>query len=301
MKKFFALLVVLLICVTTLTFVACNDDKDEFSEYAKITLRSDMTLDEVKEALKEVEIFTMQTCGLDGTVAYEYTWARNGYSCVLPERYYGALFFEGNMYYGIFFEGDEEDIEVVDCTGYETIYSQNEKTDVEAYLDVLYELMGENEYTIKGNVVTVGVKDDSGAVVGQYIAKNFNATRLEIPAKYKDTYKTLKPTTTVLVFEDIDENTCMLSKINVPLKSLQIPEKNNGKTVTKIDISGHAEKLTIPKTVKNIFGLSEYNSITYLGTKEEWYSNVSTGCLQVQCDIVCTDGTINKGDTRPTA
>ncbi len=303
MKKIIVILSLSLIFVMLATFVACNDkdNNDEYSEYAKISLRSDMTLDEVKEALKDVEIFTMQTCAEDGTLAYEYTWARNGYSCVLPESYYGAMFFEGNMYYEIFFEGDEEDVGVIDCSGYDTTYSHNEKTDVEAYLEFICELMSENEYTIKDNVITVSVMYND-AIAGQYIAKNFNATKLGIPEKYKDTYKTLKPTTTVLVYEDIDENTCRLSQINVPLKSLEIPEKYNGKTVTEVELYlGHVEKLTIPKTAQKVFGLSEDNIVTYLGTKEEWNSNVWTGSLKSPCDIVCTDGTINKGDTRPTA
>ncbi len=299
MKKFIVLLSILLICILSATLVACNDknDNDEYSEYAKITLRSDMTLDEVKEALKDVEIFTLQTCAEDGTLAYEYTWARNGYSCVLPERYYGALFFEGNMYYEIFIGGDEEDVEVVDCSGYDTTYSQNEKTDVDAYLEFICDLMAENEYAIKDNVITVSFMNN-GAIAGQLIAKDFNATKLGIPEKYKDTYKTLKPTTTVLVYEDIDENTCRLSQISVPLKSLEVPEKYNGKTVTEVKLySGHAEKLTLSKAIKMVSGLTEENSVTYLGTKEEWSSNVWTDGISAPCDIVCTDGTINKGDT----
>ncbi len=303
MKRFIVFIVILLICIMSATFVACDDkgDNDEYSEYSKITLRSDMTLDEVKEALEDVEIFTAQSCSPDGTVAYEYTWARNGYSCILSEGYYGAKFFEGNMYYDLFIEGKEEDIKVVDCSGYDTTYSHNEKTDVEAYLESIYELMSENEYAIKDNVITVSVMYN-GALAVQIIVKNFNATKLGIPEKYKDTYKTLKPTTSVLVYEDIDENTCRLSQINVPLKSLEIPEKYNGKTVTWVKLySGHAEKLTLSKAVKIVFGLTEYNSVVYLGTIEEWYENVETDKSQAPCDIVCTDGTINKGDTRPTA
>ena len=176
MKKFFPILVVLIICVVFGTFVACNNNEDPSNgQYSKVVLRSDMTLDEVKEALKDVKIFTMQTYSSEDVVAYEYTWAQNGYSCVLPERYYGAIFFEGSMYYEIFFEGETEDLEVVDCSGYDTTFSDSGNSDVEAYLGVLYELMSEYEYTIKDNVITVNMKDNEGNILGKYIAKNFNA------------------------------------------------------------------------------------------------------------------------------
>ncbi len=287
MKKFFPILIVLIICVIFGTFVACNNNDEK-----EVALRSDMTIDEVKEVLKDVKSLTMQVYYEDGTVIYESKVAKNGRS-LIADTGYEVDFFEENIFYHTYLEDGDEGIEVVDCSGYDVVdYLQDA-------VEYVYDLMTEHGYTIKDNAITIEEKYEGEVQeIFTYIVKDFNTTKFEPYGKYKDTYKTIQPNTSVLEYEDLDDNSCALRKINVPLKSLQIPEKYNGKTVTEVEYSGTVpQRLTISKSVKELGGLYEGCHIIYLGTKEEFRTNVRTGYSTAVCDVECTDGTIKRGDS----
>jgi len=288
MKKFFPILVVLIICVVFGSFVACNK-KDE----SKDILRSDMTLDEVKEALKDVKSYRRQYRTPDGTVLEDYAFGPNGYSLVAESvSFYDVTFFEDNKYYYMYGDTDVEEITIVDCSGYDVNYD----FDREDY-EILIRYMTEYDYTIKDNAIYID-DIDNGVVTGTHVFYEFNVARPEPYGKYKSTYKTLQPTTSLLVYGDLDDNSCELAEVNAPLKTLQIPEAYNGKSVTKV-VCENVKNLIIPKTVKELRlrSISDDTIITYLGTKEEFYANVWADSSKADCDIECTDGTIKKGDS----
>lgn len=170
---------------------------------------------------------------------------------------------------------------------------------VQDELKYIYNLMTEHGYTIKDNTITVEVKYEDGEIEGIRIAKDFNTTKVEPYGKYKSTYKTIQPTTSVLEYEDLDDNSCALKEVLVPLKSLQIPEKYNGKIVTEVKcnyFTFNVKRIIISKSVKKLYGLNSESHITYLGTKEEFHTNVTTGySTTALCDVECTDGTIKRG------
>ncbi len=287
MKKFFPILVVLIICVVFGSFVACNK-KDE----SKDILRSDMTLDEVKEALKDVKSYRRQsrTSDADGAVLEDYVFGTNGYSLVVERiSFYDVTFFEDNKYYYMYGNSDVEEIMIVDCSGYDVNYDFDREG-----VDVLVSLMTEYGYTIKDN--TIYIEDVN--THSTHVFYEFNVAKTEPYGKYKSTYKTLQPTTSLLVYGDLDDNSCELAEVNAPLKTLQIPEAYNGKSVTKV-VCENVKNLIIPKTVKELRlrSISDDMIITYLGTKEEFYANVRTNTSIAACDIECSDGTIKKGDS----
>ena len=181
-----------------------------------------------------------------------------------------------------------------DVTGYDLRFGADCAKIVKVYLEDLYAGMVENGFRIANNELSVTSVSDKGVV--KVIVKDVDNTPLDVPQQYKD-YKQLAATDTVLSYEDIDENSCKLTKVNVPLNSLVVEEKHNGKDVVEVDFEKKVVDVTIPNTVKFVRGLVDDPKITFGGTKAEWNEiDLGTKFENAPYDVTCSDGEIKKGD-----
>lgn len=260
MKRIISLVftILLTICLT-ISFVACNDDNNDADG---VVLTEGMTIDEVKEALKDVTNFTCIIGVSEDNYQYKYKWCETGYDYVDNYGGGGTLIFEGNRRYEFTTDGKNGyNLEIIDFEDYDV--NRDGNSDIAAeYLESMYDIIA-NDFSIKNNAI----------YFGSYIFKDFNNTKIDIPLQYAN-YKTLPANKKVLEFETLTETTCKLSNINVALNSLKIPEEYEGKTVVKAEVRSIKNTLTIPTTITNlqIYGSSNGNvfQIIYLGTREQW-------------------------------
>lgn len=292
MRKNFTLVFVLMLCVVMCAFfVACDKNGDETKENKGIVITSDMTADQIREALKDVKSFTMIiTYGTD--IQYVQKWFENGFS--ESETYSGvkhAIFEENNREYEFDWGNGELKATVIDLNGYDSYKANHSKT----YIDIYLSLM-DRGYTVENGQLILGG--------GAYVAKDFNCSTMDIPSEYKN-YATLKTNASVLDFEDISETECKLSSINVTLNTLVVPEKYNGKTVVEISqVDRVWTKLSIPTTVTKLGSIwissdTQPCTIEYAGTKEQWAKIQKTEHEWAPSNkliIQCSDGIIENNN-----
>ena len=300
MRKNFIFLAVLLVLISAMVFVACDDPGNSGNNPSNPTtdasakLKEGMTLGEVKAVLYEAKNVTIEK-RVNNVVEYSAKLSASGYS--LSDSVKNTLessFIEGNKLYRFYVNGDSVDCNVYDVTGYDLRFGADCAKIVKVYLEDLYAGMVENGFRIANNELSVTSVSDKGVV--KVIVKDVDNTTLDVPQQYKD-YKQLAATDTVLSYEDIDENSCKLTKVNVPLNSLVVEEKHNGKDVAEVDFEKKVVDVTIPNTVKSVRGLADDPKITFGGTKAEW-NEIDLGAKfeNAPYDVTCSDGEIKKGD-----
>lgn len=331
------LLLLTISLVLVFALVACDDnDKGKSSEnngsveeLKPITLTENMTLDEVRAALKDVKNFKQEWNYDDvyGDVKETHYWCENGGGAYYNDGHgdqYMIVIIEDNVFYCLECEYDEDlgklayEEEIVNAKEYEVasdLSLNNLKQELEWYL---YDIMTEEKWEIENGQIVIYY--DDGDIDKMY---DFNCTETYIPEYYAN-YKNLKPTKEIAEYYDYmwgdSTNESMLVDINGHLKSFVVPESYKGKTVTAVSFeSGNSQKfyssegwfksyrtleeITVPKSVTMMMGLGYYENlktINYLGTQEEW-SKVSVSSSGISMigsvthktyTVNCTDGTI---------
>lgn len=305
MRKIFTFLaVVALIACLCVAFVACNnDDGGENS----ITLSADMTVDQIKEALKDITSYTVEYYTGDQKLKESKVYTVDGVSDYIANKTYvpsfsgtlqSAKFYEGNRYYdlemGFVGDGTNGYNMVIDLSGVEF-----EKVNFIKENPINFDMLERVDYRIENNsiIYNYGTAD---IIEGEAIIKDFNKSTLRIPDDYKDNYKNLNTKFGAFSTNQISDTECILRNITFRAASITVPEKIDGKTVTKMSIgSGMPNVMTIPATIEEISVsnnavCNKYN-INYLGTKEQWnnvekdeYAKIMCGVGQIA--VECKDG-----------
>lgn len=277
---------------------ACNSDDDN-----GIKLTSDMTIDQLKEALKGITSYTKESYNASNTLEQVIVYTDKGESAFnmgsspIGNIETHAYFVEDNRAY--YLSADRCD--VTDLSGFDVNYNSfNKCADLDDFLTLLDQL----GYTIENNTIVYNL--GSGEVIyGKAVLKDFNKSSITIPDAYKDNYKSLQPSKEVLEYEEISDTECRLKGVNISLNSLTVPDKYDEKNVTEISFHNSITTLTIPATVNNILNTSyEENgkyTINYLGTREQWelvnkdnwlMKMLSSGVVTVNCSDGIVDDNI---------
>lgn len=301
MKKFSGLIAVLMIVISLFVFVACGDTNKKEEKEETVKLTEDMTIEDVKSALKDVESFTIETHESNGAVPYVCKYIETGYSSSDSiENDLRTYLYIGKMYYWFSERNGITQYGVCNTEGYDSSFVNYYSEDIKQNaLENVYNSMKINGYYIKDNKIFVNRGTDYEGNTLIDCVKGFGVTQLDFPEEYKDNYKTLGVTYEVLQYTDFSSTTCGLTKIGITLKSLTIPETYNGKTVVSADIGDHVDFLVIPTTINSIGGLYGVQDITYLGTKAEWrnvYTDIISRMGEYIRTVHCSDGDIATGD-----
>lgn len=306
MKKAFAILLIA-ISITCMCFAltACNDNgggeigggNQGGGDKNEISLSSDMTIDQLKDALKGVESFKVATADSaedmqSETLSSLRIFCKNGYSFfdygmdISETRIY-----ETNRQYRMIYRNEEWSIKVFDYENYDVKDKVRATTDLtQEYLNNTWMPLIEQGFSIKDNMVYFND--------GEYRLSSFNDAVLNIPEQYKN-YASMSANAKAVDFEEYSANGIdgyALTNTNLDLNSLVIPETYNGKPVISavIDIQLMA-KVTIPVCVKELRMARPIQGniveITYLGSRvlwneidksQDWWSND-------YCTISCAD------------
>ena len=306
MKKAFAILLIA-ISITCMCFAltACNDNgggeigggNQGGGDKNEISLSSDMTIEQLKAALKGVESFKVATADSaedmqSETLSTLRIFCKNGYSFFD----YGMDISETRIYettrqYRIVKRNDEWSIKVFDYENYDVKDKEYATTNLaQKYLNDILMPIIEKGFTIKDSIVYF---DE-----GKSRLSAFNYATLYVPEQYKN-YASMSANAKVVDFEEYSANGTdgyALTNTNLELNSLVIPETYNGKPVISavIDIQFMA-KVTIPVCVKVLSMARPIQGnvveITYLGSRvlwreidksQNWWSND-------YCTISCAD------------
>ena len=300
MRKIFTFLaVVALIACLCMAFVACNND--DGGDENSITLSADMTVDQIKDALKDITSYTVEYYTADKQLKESKVYTVDGVSDYIANKSYSgtlqsAKFYEGNRYYdlemGFVGDGTNGYNMVIDLSGVE-FEKVNFIKENPIYLDMLervdYRIV---DYRIENNSIIYNY----GTV--EAIIKDFNKSTLRIPDDYKYNYKNLNTKFGAFSTNQISDTECILQNITFPAASITVPEKIDGKTVTNMSIGRNMPSvMTIPATIGKISVDAVYNkyNINYLGTKEQWnnvekdeYAKIMCGVGQIA--VKCNDG-----------
>lgn len=283
MKKKVLLLLtaLLLISITACIFVACNNDENNDDALPEITLNENMTIDEITNILsnyvKNFEI-TYNTYEQERLI-----WERNykvterGYvfnsithNISSDSTYYRAEFYEGTDCYYLHSntERNEKDGYVVNYSGYNYDFSSI-NSDAQSALDYCFESYndGKAELTIKDNQLIFGVSLNALSS-NKIIISNFNKTNLNVSEVFGD-YKSFVEKGDALNYVPLsdDDTKCELTYAGTFLKSVEIPETVNGRTVVGINGAFNdcaiLTSVTIPDSVTSIGG-SAFDGCTSL-------------------------------------
>ncbi len=275
------------------------DKPTDDPNYPGTKLAPGMTLAEVKDFLNTVQSYSVVITYNDGTVSIGKA-NKKGYSFDYSARgMYLAEFYENNRYYKFYiFNQDENTVDtseytIISLKGFDTVYSENSNPILDRDSKITIETLENNSFTIENNKIIITMSD------GTAVVSDFNNATLDMPAKYKDNYSTLKANDSVLKFTNIDDATCEIASINVELNSFKVPSVHNGRTVVSVNFGQQVGNVTLPNTIKSFSGLTNGSYVTYQGTKEEWaeikfdYSN-----NQEPFNVHCTDGDIQSGSAK---
>ena len=286
MRRFRIIIGVVLIAILMIAMVACNHNDD--NETPKIEIKEGMTVEQIMAELDKVEYFAIELSESTSKNVYSYEVGKYGYTLNATsgngESELNSVFYDGNKYYDLSDVADYEQT-VIDVTGYDV----DNEIGVKSYKDSLFRLLTEKNitYSIEDNKLIVY----SG--VDKYVFKDFNEKEFQAPSKF-DGYKDLAPNKTVLEYTNLTDSTCKIESVNVRLKSFQIPEEYEGKTVTEVDFNYSVANATVPKTVQYISGIDSDTEINYGGTKEEWMRLKSYNGHTIG-NVHCADGNIENG------
>lgn len=326
MKKidFKKLLLLVLAVVFAFSLAACNNEDEKSNDNAlpTITLTENMTLNEVKAALKDVKNFKEELC-YDNNYKETYYWCENGGAAYCNDEHgdqYMYVISEDNKFYLLEYQYQmssdtcEYNEEIIDATGYDTAndaFLRSLQNELDYYLD---RVMPEDEWKIENGKIVIDHED--GYVVKLY---DFNCTTAEVPEHYAN-YKELKATKNEIAEYYCEDNYASLISINGYLRTFTVPETYNGKDVKSVcffssTVETYAtdgwfkssvtlEEITIPKTIVLLAGLENYTelkTINYLGTKDEWNNVMVVGDkmlndIKSEYTVNCSDGTIVIGE-----
>ncbi len=244
----------LLVALLAATLVACNfndgnkpsgnvDDinNNDDSTTKDIVLRDDMTLEELKEVIKDVKSATAKAYDEDNQLMWEAYYKDN--ACI--NYIYGAedvriydttgFALDGTLCYRFFKWGDETEMTVVDYSGYDydpsALSCSNGILDYIEYYDI----------AIENNTIVFN-KDNTEFYT--IVFSNFNRTEFALPEEFAN-YKEEAEARPMLEYEttplEDDDTKCKITKINCNdnfelLKSIDIviPKTIDDKTVTEI-------------------------------------------------------------------
>lgn len=274
-------------------------DKPDTPDNPDDKLTPGMTLAEVKDFLNTVQSYSVVITYNDGTVSIGKA-NKKGYSFDYSAHgMYLAEFYENNRYYKFYiFNQDENTVDtgeytIISLKGFDTVYSENSNPILDRDKKTTIETLEDNSFTIENNRIIITMSD------GTAVVSDFNNATLDMPAKYKDNYSTLKANDTVLKYSNIDDETCEITNINIELNSLTVPSTYKGRTVVSVNFGQQVGNVTLPKTIKSFSRLTNGSYVTYQGTKEEWaeikfaYTN-----NQEPFNVHCTDGDIQSGSAK---
>ena len=157
MRKNFIFLAVLLVLISAMVFVACDDPGNSGNNPSNPTtdasakLKEGMTLGEVEAVLYEAKNVTIEK-RVNNVVEYSAKLSASGYS--LSDSVKNTLessFIEGNKLYRFYVNGDSVDCNVYDVTGYDLRFGADCAKIVKVYLEDLYAGMVENGFRIANN------------------------------------------------------------------------------------------------------------------------------------------------------
>lgn len=243
---------------------------------ASITLTENMTVDQLKDSLKDVNSFKVMTADSaedmkNGIHSESGTYCKNGYSFVNYDTDIAETrIYETNRQYRIVKRYDEWSIKVFDYENYD-VKDKNRATInlAQEYLNNTWMPIIEQGFSIENNMVYFND--------GKSCLSTFNCATLNIPEKYKG-YANMDANSKVVEFEEYSANGIdgyALKNTNLELNSLIIPETYNGKPVIRavIDIQ-FMEIVTIPVCVKELSMIRPVQGnvveITYLGSRVLW-------------------------------
>lgn len=294
MKRRFAIVIAfLLVVLIAATLVACNfndgnkpsgnvDDinKNDDTTTKDIVLRDDMTLEELKEVIKDVKSATVKAYGEDNQLMWEAYYKDNVRITYIygdeDSRKYDTTGFalDGTLCYCFYKRGDDTEMTVVDYSGYDYDFSaiscSNGILDYIEYFDI----------AIENNTI---VFNEDNTEFYTIVFSNFNHTEFALPEEFAN-YKEEAETRSMVEFEatplEDDDTKCKITNINSNdsfnlLKSIDIviPEIVDGRTVTEIgthafgmgDFSDTKISVTIPDGVTSI-GIAAFSGCSGLTT-----------------------------------
>lgn len=297
-KKIFIIAMVLLISIiTSIVFVACNDDKE--SEVVKFT--SNMSQEEVFDTIDGLKSFTCEFVrskdNVDGENIDDYfMYGENFY---VYDIGFGSVyqFVDGNRYYSLT-EGEKGLCEIVDYSECEINYS--------TYFN---EIMtdGKNKFimAIANNYCTYEVEDGNLRIVGiqrgyDCIIKNCNTTSINIPESLKD-YKTRSATSQGIIYKLSTDNTCydlycqrLVSSFEVPQMYNELPVRISYSSIQYLEKVVLPENINITYATSGRYDLVDYGlDVVYKGTKAQWaeIDNIAKwSSLSREVKVTCSDG-----------
>lgn len=170
MRKNFIFLAVLLVLISAMVFVACDDPGNSGNNPSNPTtdasakLKEGMTIGEVKAVLYEAKNVTIEK-RVNNVLEYSAKLSASGYS--LSDSVKNTLessFVEGNKLYRFYVNGDAIDFNVYDVTGYDLRFGADCAKIVKGNLEDLYAGMVENGFRIANNELSVTSVSDKGVV-----------------------------------------------------------------------------------------------------------------------------------------
>ncbi len=313
MKRRFAITIAfLLVALLAATLVACNfndgnkpsgnvDDinNNDDTTTKDIVLRDDMTLEELKEVIKDVKSATVKTYDEDNQLIWEEYCKENvvisyNYGIEYPYMYdTEGYVLNGTKLYLLHSDDYGTEMTAIDYSGYNYDFSNI------SYNNPLFNILRycTYDYAITNNTIIfkdIVSKDESFSSFGKskIVISNLNSTEFAIPEVFAN-YKEEAEVRPMVEYEatplENDDTKCKITNINCNdnfdlLKSIDIvvPETIDGRTVTElygnitVYLSNHLEiNLTIPSSVLNIGSYSwwnDCNSITVATGNPKYHS-----------------------------
>lgn len=307
-------IVILLIAISVIcmcfAFTACDDNSGDSGNgdggekgggnngsftANEIVLTSDMTIEQLKTALKNINSFKITTAESAedmqrGTPSSLRVFCENGYSFYnYGIRLFETRIYETNRQYKMVYRNDEWKIEIFDYENY----------DVKDKIYATMNLAQENLNNTWMPIIEQGFSIENNMVYfndGAYRLSSFNDATLNVPEQYKS-YASMSANAKVVEFQEYSSKGIdgyALKNTNLELNSLVIPETYNGKPVMSavIDIL-LMPRVTIPVSVRELSMVRPVQGnvveITYLGSRVLWNEINKSWWENNYCTISCID------------
>ncbi len=286
MKK--SLITIIAVCLLFLFSVVLFDGCSYRLESAiEPIITSDMTLEQVKEALAYVQIFSWEISDEEG-LRKKYVLGANGFSNYgYKYNTQESYFIEDSRVYYFFSRPESEgECRIVDLKGYNY---KAEDFDFRNSLDKIFADMKGYGYTIENETIYIEAKNEDGTLSSKQVIGEFNTARFFVPEQYEDNYKNLQPTSTVVTYADISETECVVTRdVYITLSYFEIPQTYNGKTVIEVQME-NVDALVIPVSVRKITKLNNVKTIKYLGTAAQWEAIEKGDEFEYSGVVLCSD------------
>lgn len=333
-KKIFSLVLAFCVIIPTLMLSACGKNPEEPNSgstpengstpsASSKFLTDGMTKEQIISKLR-----TVTSCTYDEYVDDEHlytTYVGTDYYCYKgfdgeDITRYEMQFIEDNRFYEINYntgtdKSDDDNIDIVDFTGFETEFSSVDGIKYEIDYIIKYQLNDEyaDKYSYKvenGNLKITETELDGKTWV--YVYRNFNKTKMfAVPEKYKN-YKTMSANEDAIEYSLISEHetvngkdiygTYQIKSISKYIKTCEIPEKYNGVGVTYYYSSpsrySALRTITLPTSIVKLgndlyrYEENEELHIIYKGTKAQWKAieNSEMWSKTASVRVTCSDG-----------